>query len=266
MARRTVSNGHLSELPEVVMSYYPDTDTIFIQSGKPMRRPIHESETVAYWTVAHYDIDGRLVALELDGAKLAFQPLLEAVRHRRAAADGNPNQPMFDAAGDFVEPTTTIQRQMPGPARNRETIGGWFDEGLDPLVARYTPGTQVLTLQAGRAVEIADSEAVARQLVAHYNAEKSLVALDILDAETTLRPFLDAVLPQEQPQPANPGLPRRPSLPVPCPPPTRTIAAATPKPPPPKPGGCGRRMPPTPKSGDTAKLPGNAIRKFNPNG
>ena len=205
MARRIADNGRLSALPEVVMSYYPDTDTLFIQSGEPLRRPIHESETVAYWTVAHYDIEDSLVAFELDGAKLAFQPLLEAIRQRRAAADGNPHQPLFDAAGDFVEPTAAIQRQMTRPAGNSESIGGWFYEDLELLVARYTPGTQVLTLQAGLAVEIAESEAVARQLVAHYNAEKSLVALDILDAETTLRPFLDAVLPQEQTQPANPG-------------------------------------------------------------
>ena len=205
MERRTVSNGRLSELPEVVMSYYPDTDTVFIQAGEPIRRPAHESETVAYWTVAHYDNQDSLVAFELDGAKLAFQPLLEAIQQRRAAAGANQHQPMFDDAGDFVDPLAPVQRQMPGPAMNRDSTGGWFDEGLDTLVARYTPRTQVLTLQAGLSVEIADSEAVARQLVAHYNADKSLVALDILEAETTLRPFLDAVLPAEQPQPANPG-------------------------------------------------------------
>ena len=190
-----------AELPEAAVFYsVGPSDGMFIQAGDPICRPIDEGETVAHWMVANYDHAGSFVALELLDCGFVLQPFVESVRSGRRANGDWPSEVYADSF-QLMRPATASLAQA---AAKPPSEWDFFDD-VPYMAVRYTPGTQVLTLQAGRAVEIAESEAVARQLVAHYNAEKSLVALDILDAETTLRPFLDAVLPQEQPQPANPG-------------------------------------------------------------
>ena len=204
----------LDELPEVAAFYSPEARALSVQAGDPTRRPMHEGDDVADWMVAHYDIEGCFVALWVFDCDQALRPFLDGVRAVRRRANGlippevaEVYEGSFRSSGPAApspEPAAAGAKVSPQGAAKPSPARDYFAD-IPDLVARYTPGTQVLTLQAGRAVEIAESEAVARQLVAHYNAEKSLVALDILDAETTLRPFLDAVLPQEQPQPANPG-------------------------------------------------------------
>ena len=190
-------------LPEVAVFYSGGRSSgMFIQAGNPICRPICEGELVANFMAANYDLAGSFVALEILDCDMALQPFVDGVRAGRRRANGVfPPEVAEIYEGSFQ----SMRPAIPSPEAAKPPPEWDLFDDVPDVVARYTPGTQVLTLQAGLAVEIAESEAVARQLVAHYNAEKSLVALDILDAETTLRPFLDAVLPAEQPQPANPG-------------------------------------------------------------
>ena len=202
------------ELPEVAAFYSPEARALSVQAGDPTRRPMYEGDDVADWMVAHYDIEGCFVALWVFDSDQALRPFVDGVRARHRRANGlQPTEVAEVYEGSFrsmypaapsPEPAAAWAKVSPKGAAKPPPAGDYFAD-IPDLVARYIPKTQTLTLQAGLVVEIAESEAVARQLVAHYNAEKSLVALDILDAETTLRPFLDAVLPAEQPQPANPG-------------------------------------------------------------
>ena len=216
MGNGIAAAGPFEALPDAIVSYSPQGGggTLFIQADDLLRRPLHEGEEVANWMIAHYDIAGDFAALEMFDSPWALRPFVEGVRAGRRRANGllptevaevyeGSFRSMYPAAPS-PEQAAAWAKVSPKGAAKPPPAGDYFADVPD-LVARYIPKTQVLTLQAGLVVEIAESEAVARQLVAHYNAEKSLVALDILDAETTLRPFLDAVLPQEQPQPANPG-------------------------------------------------------------
>ena len=216
MAPGITAAGSWETLPDALVSYSPQGGggVLFIQADDLLRRPLYEGEEVANWMIAHYDIAGDFAALELFDSPKALQPLVDGVRAARRRANGvvppevaEIYEGSFRSTGPATpsppEPTAGAKVSLKGAAKPYPEWD-YFAEVPD-VVARYTPRTQVLTLQAGLSVEIAASEAVARQLVAHYNAEKSLVALDILEAETTLRPFLDAVLPQEQPQPASPG-------------------------------------------------------------
>ena len=212
MGNGIAAAGPCAALPEAIVSYSPQGGggALFIQADDLLRRPLYEGEEVANWMIAHYDIAGDFAALEMFDSPMALQPFVEGVRAGRRRANGvfppevaEVYEGSFRSSGPATPAPTGAKASLQGAAT---PYPAWdYFAGIPDVVARYTPGTRVLTLQAGLAVEIAESEAVARQLVAHYNAEKSLVALDILDAETTLRPFLDAVLPQEQPQPANPG-------------------------------------------------------------
>ena len=66
---------------------------------------------------------------------------------------------------------------------------------LDPLPeveVYYTPETQTLSIQNG--LRVKDGEEMARGLTAFYDAEGSLVAIDLESAELLLKPFLDAVM------------------------------------------------------------------------
>ena len=54
---------------------------------------------------------------------------------------------------------------------------------MEDVVVFYTPETQALRIQAGDPVSVHQSEAVARGMTAHYNADGSLVAVDLQPAE-----------------------------------------------------------------------------------
>ena len=56
----------------------------------------------------------------------------------------------------------------------------------------YTPETQTLSIQNG--LRVKDGEEIARGVTAFYDAEGSLVAIDLESAELLLKPFLDAVM------------------------------------------------------------------------
>ena len=79
MEERAVNEGVHDPLPDVAMTYYPDTDMIIIQAGKPAVSPIHESESIANYMVAHCDDNRGLVALDLDSVDLALKPFVDAV-------------------------------------------------------------------------------------------------------------------------------------------------------------------------------------------
>ena len=79
MEERTVNKGVHDPLRDVGITYYPDTDMIIIQAGEPTVSPIHESESIANYMVAHYDKDDSLVALDVEGAEETLEPFLDAV-------------------------------------------------------------------------------------------------------------------------------------------------------------------------------------------
>ena len=86
MEERTVNHQGFGPLPEVVVLYSPETDTLGIQAGTPVQ--IKESETIASWMVAHYDADGSLVAIDLESAELVFKPFLDAVLRKEKEKSG----------------------------------------------------------------------------------------------------------------------------------------------------------------------------------
>lgn len=69
-------------------------------------------------------------------------------------------------------------------------------EPLPEVEVFYTPETQTLSIQNG--LRVKDGEEIARGLTAFYDAEGSLVAIDLEAAELLLKPFLDAVRRKEK--------------------------------------------------------------------
>ena len=69
---------------------------------------------------------------------------------------------------------------------------------LEDVVVFYAPETQALRIQAGDPVSVHQSQAVARGMTVDYNANSSLVAVDLQPAEALLKPFLDAVQNREK--------------------------------------------------------------------
>ena len=69
-------------------------------------------------------------------------------------------------------------------------------EPLPEVEVYYTPETQTLSIQNG--LRVKDGEEIARGLTAFYDAEGSLVAIDLESAELLLKPFLDAVRRKEK--------------------------------------------------------------------
>ena len=165
------------ELPEVSVLYSPEVDYLSIDSGVNALGRIYEGETVANHMVAHYDRNNHLVSIDLDGAETTLEPLLKTAPR---PSGKNPGRLMKRSAC-FVNPDP---KNWGGP--------------LEDVVVFYTPETQALRIQAGDPVSVHQSEAVARGMTAHYNAEGSLVAVDLEPAELLLKPFLDAVRSRQQ--------------------------------------------------------------------
>ncbi len=181
MAKRTVKHEGPEPVLEIVVLYSPDDDILGIQAGTPVR--IHESETVANVMVAHYDKNDSLVALDLiDCAEEALKPLLDAALQK----DG--------------ENSVTLSTSIAAWSNTEDFFGA-----LPEVVVFYTPESQALRIQAGDHVHIHKSETVANGMVAHYNDNRSLVALDLEAADAALKPFLDAVLRKEQEKAAQAG-------------------------------------------------------------
>ena len=66
-------------------------------------------------------------------------------------------------------------------------------ESLPPLKVEYWPDTQTLHIHNG--LETSDGETVAPNLAAFYDADGFVAGFLVMhDAETLLKPFLDAVL------------------------------------------------------------------------
>ena len=158
-------------LPEVVVLFHPEVPLLGIQAGSPVR--IRESETIANYIVAHYNHENSLVALDVDGAERALEPLINAAKHKR-------NSAISKRSACFLN-----------------TPNSWIGS-MEDVVVFYTPETQALRIQAGDPVSVHQSEAVARGMTAHYDADGSAVAVDLQPAEALLKPFLDAVRSREK--------------------------------------------------------------------
>ena len=170
-------------LPEVVVFYTPESPLLAIQAGNPVISRIHESETVANFMVAHYDKHDSLVALDLiDCAEEALKPLLDA----------------------------TLQKDEKNVDKLSTSTAAWsntkdFFGTLPDVVVSYTPETQNLRIQASDPVHIYRSETIANGMVAHYDDNRSLAALDLEGADEALKPFIEAVLRKEREKTAQAG-------------------------------------------------------------
>ena len=181
MANRTVKHEGPEPVLEIVVLYSPDDDILGIQAGTPVR--IHESESIANVMVAHYDKNDSLVAIDLiDCAEEALKPLLDSAPQK----DG--------------ENSVTLSTSIAAWSNTEDFFGA-----LPEVVVFYTPKTQALRIQAGDHVHIHKSETVANGMVAHYNDNRSLVALDLEAADVVLKPFIEAVLRKEQEKAAQAG-------------------------------------------------------------
>ena len=183
MGDRVANPRESIPLPEVVVFYTPESPMLAIQAGTPVLSRIHESETVANVMVAHYDKNDSLVALDLiDCAEEALKPLLDAALQKDKNNSGK------------------LSTSIPAWSNTEDFFGA-----LPEVVVFYTPESQALRIQAGDHVHIHKSETVANGMVAHYNDNRSLVALDLEAADAALKPFLDAVLRKEQEKAAQAG-------------------------------------------------------------
>ena len=180
MAERVENHPIFGPLPVIVLLYTPETDSLSIQAGSPDR--IHESETVANGMVAHYDVDNTLVRLDLDDAQLVLKPILDAVLRKRATG-----------------------KKIRG--RQREGIHQKMVESvpLPGIITSYYSDTDTLVMEAGPPGRIYEGETIADWMVAHYDVNNSLVAVDWEFASHDLKPFLDAVLRKEQEKAAQAG-------------------------------------------------------------
>ncbi len=177
MDEHRVSHWGIPEpLPEVEVLYTPEIKFLTIKTGPNAWSRNYESESIANYMVAHYDKDNRLVALDLEGAEKALEPFIDAALR----SDDKKTGILSKRSAFYLNP------------------GNNWGGPLKDVAVFYNLETGVLRIQADGPVGVHRSEAAARGLLAHYDADGSLVAIDLEGAELLLKPLLDAVRNREK--------------------------------------------------------------------
>ena len=85
MEKHIVEHIELEPLPELLTEYYPDTQTLVLETGA--RRA--EGEEIAKGVVVFYDHDNNVVGITVECAELLLKPFVDVVvaKHKETKLD-----------------------------------------------------------------------------------------------------------------------------------------------------------------------------------
>lgn len=75
MAERIIKSEQLEPLPELIAEYYPDTDTLVLETGAKRT----EGEEIARGVVVFFDQDGKVVGVTVECAEILLKPFVDAL-------------------------------------------------------------------------------------------------------------------------------------------------------------------------------------------
>ena len=75
MERNTIVPQELEPLPEVIVSYSPDTQTLSVNNGAGTA----DGEDIARGLTVFYDAEGNVAGFVLESTELLLKPLLDVV-------------------------------------------------------------------------------------------------------------------------------------------------------------------------------------------
>ena len=75
MERNTIVPQELEPLPEVIVSYSPDTQTLSVHNGAGTA----DGEDIARGLTVFYDAEGNVAGFVLESTELLLKPLLDVV-------------------------------------------------------------------------------------------------------------------------------------------------------------------------------------------
>ena len=78
MVKPVVKQGELEPLPDILVEYYPDTETLVVETGGQRA----EGEDIARGLTVFYDHDNKVAGFTLESAELLLKPFVNAVAVR----------------------------------------------------------------------------------------------------------------------------------------------------------------------------------------
>ena len=78
MVKPVVKQGELEPLPDILVEYYPDTETLVVETGGQRA----EGEDIARGLTVFYDHDNKVVGFTLESAEFLLKPFVNAVAVR----------------------------------------------------------------------------------------------------------------------------------------------------------------------------------------
>jgi uncharacterized protein YuzE len=96
--KHIVEHIELEPLPELLTEYYPDTQTLVLETGA--RRA--EGEEIAKGVVVFYDHDNNVVGITVESAEFLLKPLVDAVLAKQR---GEANPPVIHSVGGVNVPS-----------------------------------------------------------------------------------------------------------------------------------------------------------------
>ena len=97
MVNKSPKTVELEPLPELLAEYYPDTDTLVLETG--VQRA--EGEEIAKGLVVFYDKENNVVGFTLECSEILLRPFVEAIL---AEQRGDPVPPVLRSIGGVEVP------------------------------------------------------------------------------------------------------------------------------------------------------------------
>lgn len=178
MAEPAVTQPEPESLPELVVEYYPDTQTLVVDDNQ--RRC--DGEDIAHGLTVFYDATDKVLGFVLEGAELELTAFVAAVRETVEQQPGNP--------------PAAEKRPAKGGETRPEPCNQGSRQGIElpPLpavVEEYRRETDTLIIHFG--AELASRKPVARGLTVFYDAEGQVAGFRLQPARTCLQPLAAAV-------------------------------------------------------------------------
>lgn len=178
MVEPAVTQPEPESCPELVVEYYPDTQTLVVDDNQ--RRC--DGEDIAHGLTVFYDAADKALGFVLEGAELELPAFVAAVR---AADEQRPENP--PPAGK--RPAKGGETR-PEPCRQGSRQGIELPP-LPAVVEEYCRETDTLIIHFG--AELASRKPVARGLAVFYDAAGQVAGFRLQPALTCLQPLAATV-------------------------------------------------------------------------
>ena len=174
MAEPAVTQTEPESWPELVVEYYPDTQTLVVDDNQKRC----DGEDIAHGLTVFYDAADKALGFVLEGAELDLPAFVAAVR---------------ETVEQQPENTPAVGKR---PAKGAETRPEPCRQGIElpPLpavVEEYCRETDTLIIHFG--AELASRKPVARGLTVFYDAAGQVAGFRLQPARTCLQPLTAAV-------------------------------------------------------------------------